>query len=103
IRAVTGMGRVAFHGQVIRKEAIQIPNHEHSPSLQSLKGLPDDTTADLRRRMPQLAREPANGTPPGCKSGGALYCEFEQRELRALHPNYIRSSSSTPSTLAPAV
>jgi len=28
IRAVTGMNRVAFHGQVIRKEAIQIPNHE---------------------------------------------------------------------------
>lgn len=27
IRAVTGMGRVDFHGQVIRKEAIQIPNH----------------------------------------------------------------------------
>jgi len=28
IRALTGMSRVAIHGQVIRKEAIQIPNHQ---------------------------------------------------------------------------
>ncbi len=51
---------------------------DNSLPLQSLKGLSDGDTADLRRRMPQLAREPANGTPSGCKSGGALYCECER-------------------------
>lgn len=61
-------------------------SRDNSLPLQSLKGLSDGDTADLRRRMPQLAREPANGTPSDLQSDGALYCACERQRATGAMP-----------------
>ncbi|EKD5325044.1 hypothetical protein OR367_004530, partial [Escherichia coli] len=54
--------------------------------------------ADLRRRMPQLARAPASLRRPGAlQQGGALYCACErQRATGATLHCCIRLAFSTP-------
>lgn len=38
IHAISGMDRVAFYGQVILKEVIQIPNHEQKLTVSLFVG-----------------------------------------------------------------
>ena len=50
--AVTGMGRVAFHGQVIRKDAIQIPNHQEPDDGRLSRPVPWERRGEVPLRDP---------------------------------------------------
>ncbi|MGT8206953.1 hypothetical protein ACRWWH_21250 [Escherichia coli] len=72
--------------------------HRAIPSPCKANGLTGHDHADLRRRMPQLARAPASLRRPGAlQQGGALYCACErQRATGATLHCCIRLAFSTP-------
>ncbi|WP_044726852.1 hypothetical protein, partial [Escherichia coli] len=64
----------------------------HPFALQSQNRPTGYDHADLRRRMPQLARAPASSRRPGAlQQGGALYCACERQRATGATTHQAKS------------